>query len=89
MLKWTVPKVSGQVDRRSVVNPRQARALLDAVLAQSQSGSRLVAFFTVMYYADLRLEEAINLGKDNVILPPRHGTRRASSGTTLQTMKMG
>jgi hypothetical protein len=31
MLKWTAPKVSSQVDRRSVVNPRQARALLDAV----------------------------------------------------------
>jgi integrase len=30
VLKWTAPKVSGQVDRRSVVNPRQARALLEA-----------------------------------------------------------
>jgi hypothetical protein len=37
-LKWTAPKVSGQVDRRSVVNPRQARALLDAVRAQQPSG---------------------------------------------------
>jgi hypothetical protein len=32
-LKWTAPKVSSQVDRRSVVNPRQARALLQAVRA--------------------------------------------------------
>jgi hypothetical protein len=30
-IKWAAPKVSSQVDRRSVVNPRQARALLDAV----------------------------------------------------------
>ncbi len=70
-LKWTVPKVSGQVDRRSVVNPRQARALLEAVRAQNPSGPRLVAFFAVMYYAGLRPEEAINLAADNVILPPQ------------------
>jgi hypothetical protein len=44
-LKWTAPKVSGQIDRRSVVNPHQARALLDAVRAQQPSGPQLVAFF--------------------------------------------
>jgi len=70
VLKWTAPKVSGQVDRRSVVNPRQARALLDAVRAQQPSGPRLVTFFALMYYAGLRPEEAINLGRDDVILPP-------------------
>ena len=72
VLKWTAPKVSSQVDRRSVVNPRQARALLEAVRAQQPSGPRLVTFFAVMYYAGLRPEEAINLSRDNVILPP-HG----------------
>src|SRR5215813_3579789 len=70
-IKWTMPKVSSQVDRRSVVNPHQARALLEAVHAQQPSGPRLVAFFAVMYYAGLRPEEAINLGRDNVILPPQ------------------
>ena len=70
VLKWTAPKVSSQVDRRSVVNPRQARALLEAVRAQQPSGPRLVTFFAVMYYAGLRPEEAINLSRDNVILPP-------------------
>jgi integrase len=69
-IKWAVPKVSSQVDRRSVVNPRQARALLEAVRAQQPSGPRLVAFFAVMYYAGLRPEEAINLAADNVMLPP-------------------
>jgi integrase len=69
-IKWAAPKVSSQVDRRSVVNPRQARALLEAVRAQQPSGPRLVAFFAVMYYAGLRPEEAINLAADNVILPP-------------------
>ena len=53
------------------MNPRQARALLEAVRAQQPSGPRLVAFFAVMYYAGLRPEEAINLSRDNVILPPR------------------
>ncbi len=33
------------------------------------SGPRLVTFFAVMYYAGLRPEEAINLRRDNVILP--------------------
>ncbi len=71
-LKWTAPKVSSQVDQRSVVNPRQARALLAAVQAQQPSGPRLVAFFGVMYYAGLRPEEAINLRADDVVLPPPH-----------------
>jgi integrase len=71
VLKWTAPKVPSQVDRRSVVNPRQARALLEAVHAQQPSGPQLVAFFAVMYYAGLRPEEAINLHHDNVILPPQ------------------
>ena len=68
-LKWTAPKVSSQVDRRSVVNPRQARALLEAVRAQQPSGARLVAFFAVMYYAGLRPEEAISLCADDIVLP--------------------
>jgi integrase len=71
VLKWTAPKVSSQVDRRSVVNPQQARALLEAVRAQHPSGPRLIAFFAVMYYAGLRPEEAVNLSTDNIILPPR------------------
>lgn len=42
-LKWKVPQVSGVVDRRSVVNPRQARTLLAAVGEQVPSGPQLVA----------------------------------------------
>jgi site-specific recombinase XerD len=53
-LKWKAPKASAGVDRRCVVNPQQARALLAAVRAQKPSGPRLVAFFGVMYYAGLR-----------------------------------
>ena len=69
-LKWTAPRVSGQVDRRCVVNPGQARALLDAVRAQQPSGPRLVAFFGLMYYAGFRPEEAVSLSTDCVSLPP-------------------
>ena len=69
-LKWTAPKASAGVDRRCVVNPRQARALLAAVRVQQPSGPRLVAFFGVMYYAGLRPEEAVSLRKDNLHLPP-------------------
>lgn len=63
-LKWKVPKASSGVDRRCVVNPRQARALLAAVREQKPSGPRLVAFFGVMYYAGLRPEEAVSLRKE-------------------------
>lgn len=68
-LKWKAPKVSGGIDRRCVVNPRQARALLEAIAGQQPSGPRLVAFFGVMYYAGLRPEEAVSLRKDDVTLP--------------------
>ena len=68
-IKWAAPKVSSQVDRRNVVNPRRARRLLEAVRAQQPTGPRLVTFFAVMYYAGFRPEEAINLAEDNVILP--------------------
>jgi integrase len=70
-LKWTAPRVSSEVDRRSVVNPRQARELLAAVRAQQPSGPMLIAFFAVMYYAGLRPEEAINLHSDDIVLPSR------------------
>jgi integrase len=59
-----------QVDRRSVVNPVQARTLLKGVEAQGPGGERLVAFFGAMYYAGLRPEEAAALAKEHLSLPP-------------------
>ena len=102
-LKWTAPRVSGEVDRRcSVANPGQARTLLDAVRAQQPSGPRLVAFFGLMYYAGLRPEEAVSLSTDCVSLPPRlrrtaganciSATRRptpAASGPTTAVRERG
>ncbi|WP_214412312.1 tyrosine-type recombinase/integrase [Sphaerisporangium fuscum] len=69
-IKWKAPKNSHEVDRRSVVNHAQARALLAAVEAQKPSGKRLVAFFALMYYAALRPEEVVNLRDHNITLPP-------------------
>jgi integrase len=68
-LKWRAPKTAWEVDRRVVVNPKQARALLEAVRAQQPSGPRLVAFFGVLYYSGLRPEEAIGLRRRDVSLP--------------------
>ncbi|MDF5759129.1 tyrosine-type recombinase/integrase [Spongiactinospora sp. TRM90649] len=68
-LKWRPPKITYEVDRRSVVNHTQARRLLAEVKAQKPSGGRLVAFFGVMYYAGLRPEEVVNLRWENVIVP--------------------
>jgi integrase len=69
-VKWQAPLRLTAVDRRSVVNPRQARQLLDAVGAQEPNGPRLVAFFATIYYAGLRPEEVFSLTKSNVTLPP-------------------
>ncbi|GAB3676469.1 tyrosine-type recombinase/integrase [Saccharopolyspora tripterygii] len=55
-----------QVDRRSVVNPVQARTL---ILAVDEIAPRLTAFFALMYFAALRPEEATNLRKRNLSLP--------------------
>jgi integrase len=69
-IKWKAPKTTSEVDRRCVVNPSQARKLLDAVQAQEPSGPRLATFYAVMYYAGLRPEEVVSLHRDSVILPP-------------------
>jgi len=77
-LKWKAPKTTQEVDRRCVVNPAQARRLLDAVRRQMPSGPRLVAFFAMIYYAALRPEEAVNLHRDNITLPAL--VRNATTG---------
>jgi integrase len=68
-MKWKPPKASGGVDKRSVVNPVQARTLLAAVRETKRSGPRLVAFFGLMYFSALRPEEAANVRKHNLSLP--------------------
>lgn len=70
-LKWKPPKTTHAIDRRSVVNPTQARRLLEAVREQQRSGPRLVAFFGCLYFAGLRPEEAVSLKKQNLSLPDK------------------
>jgi integrase len=57
------------IDRRSVLNPVQARTLLRALADLPPSGPRLVAFFATMYYSALRPEEAAALSKHHLSLP--------------------
>ena len=71
-VKWrpATTATTREVDRRSVVNHRQVSDLLEAVKVQEPSGPRLVAFFALMYYAALRPEEAVDLDRDHILLPP-------------------
>ncbi|WP_239374542.1 tyrosine-type recombinase/integrase [Frankia sp. Cj5] len=69
-IQWTAPKVGETVDRRVVVNPAQARALLDAVGGISRP---LVGFFACMYYAGMRPAEVNTLREADLDLPANGG----------------
>ncbi|MGW1801005.1 tyrosine-type recombinase/integrase [Streptomyces sp. NPDC001984] len=62
-----------EVDRRVVVNPRQARELLTALTYvggyDRAGGRRLRAFFGCLYYAAMRPGEALGLRRSNCTLP--------------------
>ncbi|MFC8131566.1 tyrosine-type recombinase/integrase [Streptomyces sp. NPDC057302] len=62
-----------EVDRRVVVNPRQARELLTALTYvggyERASGRRLKAFFGCLYYAAMRPGEALGLRRSDCVLP--------------------
>ncbi|HEY8480974.1 MAG TPA: tyrosine-type recombinase/integrase [Spirillospora sp.] len=69
-VKWRPPKQGGAVDRRVVVNPRQARELLTAVTYVGRTrGPRLRAMFACMYFAGLRPAEAAGLRRQDCELP--------------------
>ena len=78
-VQWTAPKSNEEVDRRSVVNPKQALALLTAV---SGKAPKLVAFFACMYYAALRPAEALHLRVDDCELPESGWGMLRLSGST-------
>lgn len=67
-VKWKAPKMTDAVDRRSVVNPTQARALLKAVATRDD---RLTVFFALMYFAALRPAEAADLRLTDCELPEK------------------
>jgi integrase len=69
LVEWKQPRNYAVVDRRRVVNPQQARALLEAVRAQEPAGPALVAFFGCLYYAAMRPSEAAGLRREHLALP--------------------
>jgi integrase len=69
-VRWVPPRVGEEVDRRVVVNPIQAGALLAAVRAVAPE---LEAFFGCLYYAALRPEEALNLQDTEYERPAKRG----------------
>jgi integrase len=75
-VKWKAPKDVKAIDKRVVVNPRQAKRLLEEVAAlhvegqpRRSAGPGLVACFGSMYYSALRPEEAAMLSKGDLQLP--------------------
>lgn len=72
-IKWKAPKSVRLVDRRAVVNPDQARLLLDTVAVTPRSGDQLVGFYACMYYSALRPEEAVNVREHWLDLPVGKG----------------
>lgn len=70
-VKWRRPRTIETVDRRSVVNPTQGRALLDAVRVHSDYVARLEAFFALLYFAGLRPGEALDVHADDLRLPTK------------------
>jgi integrase len=60
-IQWTAPAVAQSVDRRVVVSPAQAEALLNAAGLLGQRGEHLKTFFACLYYAALRPSEAVML----------------------------
>jgi integrase len=70
-IQWTTPAVAQSVDRRVVVSPARARALLAAVRGLSDRGAHLEAFYACLYYAALRPSEAVMLRESDLHLPKK------------------
>lgn len=68
---WRIPKIADLVDRRVVINPRQARELLTTVtyVGPLDRGLHLASFFACLYYAGLRPAEAQGLRLEDCELP--------------------
>lgn len=71
-IKWKPAKQNNVIDRRVVVNPRQARELLTAVTYVGRTrGPMLAAMFACMYFAGLRPAEAAGLRARDCELPEK------------------
>ncbi|MEV5144098.1 hypothetical protein AB0L14_06545 [Streptomyces sp. NPDC052727] len=54
-----VTKTTNAVDKRSLLNPEQAAAILDWIRRRPRGGKRLHAFFATLYYCGPRPQEAV------------------------------
>jgi integrase len=70
---WRAERIAHAVDRRSVVNPRQAHELLTALSYVGGKdrfrGERLRGFFALMYFAAARPAEALYVREADCLLP--------------------
>ncbi|MGW7065993.1 tyrosine-type recombinase/integrase [Streptomyces sp. NPDC054855] len=62
-------RTTGAVDKRSLLNPEQAAALLGWIRRRPRGGPRLHAFFATLYYCAPRPEEAVAMRVSDVRLP--------------------
>jgi len=62
-------RTSSVVDKRCLINPAQAAALLGWVQCRPRGGKRLHPFFAMLYYAGLRPEEAVSVRVRDLALP--------------------
>ncbi|MEV6054261.1 hypothetical protein [Streptomyces sp. NPDC052107] len=62
-------KTTNAVDKRSLLNPEQAAAILDWIRRRPRGGKRLHAFFATLYYCGPRPEEAVAMRVEDVTLP--------------------
>ncbi|MFC6018435.1 tyrosine-type recombinase/integrase [Plantactinospora solaniradicis] len=91
-VRSTRKKVAVVIDRRVVVNPRQAEELLTALSYVGQRGrfrrgERLVAFFACMYFGALRPSEALALREQDCHLPAKGWGRLTLVGSRPQSGK--
>jgi integrase len=61
--------VRRRVDKRSLLNPEQAAAILDWIRRRPRGGRRLHAFFATLCYCGPRPEEAVAMRVEDVTLP--------------------
>src|SRR5271167_1102924 len=94
-VRWHAPRAAVAVSPAAVASPAQVRAILAQV---SRVRPELAAFFSCLYYAALRPEEAVAVRREDLILPahgrgtiiltaacPRTGTAWTSTGGPHET----
>jgi len=94
-VRWHAPRAAVAVSPAAVASPAQVREILAQV---SRVRPELAAFFSCLYYAALRPEEAVAVRREDLILPahgrgtiiltaacPRTGTAWTSTGGLHET----